>query len=109
MPLTVDHTAPYLAFENAIAALKADPKYPDGNLFCQRTDRAIQAARTASHKAMAYVWGWQDRENEADSDVSQAFAFTYGLHVLRYEIGESFFQQCIQKAWTSWCETGEIR
>lgn len=57
---------------------------------------------------MAYVWGWQDREGECDSDIALAFGYAYGLHAAEYMLEQSCMMRSVQDAWRRWSETGVI-
>jgi len=59
--------------------------------------------------AAAYVWGWQDAQQERDTDEATRFGWAYGIVAALYETYVIGFRPPIGSAFKSWRECGHIR
>lgn len=71
-----------------------------------RSELVGDAARENVHSkvqmAMAYVWGWQDRRGEVDSDAALAFGYAYGAHCARFALERCSMRRNVGDAFKRW-------
>jgi len=67
-------------------------------------DADITEAERQGIRAVAYVWGWQDRggPQERDTDISTLFGQAYFEHAVRYFAGRIGAKLTLRDAWVKW-------